>query len=89
MRPTSRASSRARCGVAVGAIGALVALAVPASGHDGPTSYDGEHVAGVATVDGADRAVDMIDDRRAVQPSQRGVGDAPGAGPGLNPPRWT
>jgi len=30
-----------RRGVAVAAIGALVALAVPASAHDGPTSYDG------------------------------------------------
>jgi len=41
MRSTSRASSRARRGLAVAAIGALVALAVPASAHDGPTSYDG------------------------------------------------
>ena len=41
MRSTSRALSRARRGVAVAAIGALVALAVPASAHDGPTTYDG------------------------------------------------
>jgi hypothetical protein len=41
MRPMSRALSRARRGVAVAAIVALVALAVPASAHDGPTSYDG------------------------------------------------
>jgi hypothetical protein len=41
MRPTTRAFSRARRGVAVAAIVALVALAVPASAHDGPTSYDG------------------------------------------------
>jgi hypothetical protein len=40
MRPTTRASSRARRGVAVAAIVAL-ALAVPASADDGPTSYDG------------------------------------------------
>jgi hypothetical protein len=32
---------RAPHGVAVAAIAALVALAVPASAHDGPTSYDG------------------------------------------------